>query len=66
MREPHLLRVEASKTWDAPPPAALPPAAAAAHPPPAVGFHLLRVEQPTSQLRIDGKEVRPRGPGGRR
>ena len=47
-----LLKVEASKFWEEIP---------AGMQPPTAGYHLLRVEQPTTQLRIDGQAVRPKG-----
>jgi len=52
IREPTLLKVEASKFWEDTP---------AGMQPPTAGYHLLRVEQPTTQLRIDGQAVRPKG-----
>ena len=72
VREPHLMRVEASKFWErqgAAAAAATGAAAAAggALPVQQAGYHLMRVDHPTVQLRIDGQAVRPMRPGvGRR
>jgi len=49
IREPTLLKVEATKFWEPNEGVSTPTA----------GYHLLRVEQPTTQLRIDGQAVRP-------
>jgi hypothetical protein len=54
IREPVLVRIEASPFWQEPASDATATGAKA----PVAGYNLLRVERPTTQLRIDGGVVR--------
>ena len=54
IREPFLVRIEASPFWQEPASDAIATGAKA----PVAGYNLLRVERPTTQLRIDGGVVR--------
>ena len=54
IREPFLVRIEASPFWQEPAADAIATGAKA----PVAGYNLLRVERPTTQLRIDGGVVR--------
>ena len=62
VRDPMLVRVEASRSWEASDGDAAAPAPA---PPPdadgrsVAGFHLLRVEKPHVQLRVNGHPIKP-------
>lgn len=50
IKEPQLVRVEASRDWEGPLGGGAPPVA---------GYHLLRVEVPATQMTIDGQPLRP-------
>ena len=54
LREPQLLRVEVSKTWEG---ASADHGSGLAASPPIAGFHLLRIESPSAQMRINGHPV---------
>lgn len=45
LRDPVLAKIEVAKTWEA-------PSADGDSPPPVAGYHLLRIETPSTQLRI--------------
>lgn len=49
LREPSLHRIAVTKSWETPPDGAATPLA---------GFHLLRIEQPATQLRVNGRADR--------
>ena len=66
VREPQLMRVEASKFWERHGTDADATGAGGEPPVQQAGYHLMRVDHPTVQLRIDGQAVRPMRPGGGR
>jgi hypothetical protein len=59
VREPQLMRIEATRFWEA-------HGGGEGSPPPVSGFHLMRVETPTTHLRINGHAVHTASRGTRR
>jgi len=59
VREPQLMRIEATRFWEA-------DGGGGGSPPPVSGFHLMRVETPTTHLRINGHAVHTATRGTRR